>query len=432
MNRGRGKCLVAVGLLTASCDGGGTMAGPTPPADAPGALARVHLTPVVAATGEAFLVEFVLEKVAADSVEVELFLQAGRDLLLDGTPLSTLGRFGVYDDGSHGDRTAGDGTFSRDGLTLPVGPHGLESAFFDQAWFVGTGISFLENVQLTFRSIDIDVAGLPPHSIVAPDFATTPHASFLTHPLAVDLDSVRPLTRAYYAHLPDDRDVLMVLRAAPHVASNSGTAYLVEPWAEGIGQGPRLHDPSWGSERRLHAVVDLKRAIWVRGENPEGAFCLAIHELTHQWAAFTGPPLADRSGHWNDSVLARDDSGLGMDGVCRFNDLEMYLAGWLTPDSIIAPLSAEGLMIEDLIADLGQRFPSEGQERLALGLLVATEQALSPTEMAYFDRIIREFSAPTTALGGLTWMEATHGRSTLDPALPPAALGRIGPSDRAR
>jgi hypothetical protein len=101
----------------------------------------------------------------------------------------------------------------------------------------------------------------------------------------------------------------------------------------------------------------------------------------------------------------------------------MYLAGWLPPDSVTAPLSAEGMTIDDLIADLGPRFPANGQERLTLGLLVVAERALSPTEMAYFDRIIREFSAPTSTLGGLTWTEATNGKSILDPALPPAAPG---------
>lgn len=413
--------------LLAACDGGPAGLGPDGPATPPGNLVRVELTPVVAMAGEPFLLAFTLEDVTEPSLEVELQQLAGGQILVDGVPLLAGARFQVYDDGSHGDAAAADGIFSRGGLTLPVGPHGIEAAFFFSAhFFHGDGEeSFGDDVQLTFRSVDTALVGVPPVAAVAPEVAATSHAAFLTHPLAGQLDSVRPLTRAYYEHFPDDRDVLMVLRAGAHATLNSGTAWTVEPWAVGIGLQSFPRDPSWGSPRGLRKVVDLKRAIWARGDDPDGAFCLAIHELTHQWAAFTGHPLSSSDPHWRYSVLDRDASGLGFGGVCRFNDLEMYLAGWLPPDSVTAPLTADGMTIADLIADLGPRYPAEGKRDLTLGLIVVTETPLAPAEMAYFDRVIREFTAPSTPIGGLTWREATNGRSTFDPLLPsPAPASR--------
>jgi hypothetical protein len=143
-----------------------------------------------------------------------------------------------------------------------------------------------------------------------------------------------------------------------------------------------------------------------------------------------GLGLTTSDGHWS-GELDRDRSAFGVDGHCLHNDLELYLAGLLPPDSVTRPLSSGGTTIADVIAAHGARTPPAGEARsdFTAGLLVVTPSPLTDAGLAYFERVARGFGALDDPLG-TGWFGAMGGRSTLDLRLPRPGTAAIPVSAR--
>lgn len=385
-------------------------------------LVGLSVTPTVTGPDESFLLEIEVRGAEQPELEVQLQGRDGGPIRLDGRDLdSDLGSFVVYDDGTRGDRAPGDDVFTRVGLRLPPGPGGVASARVSSVRVRGVLFEIEQTVRLSFRSVDPDVAGQPPVVELGPDARATPRVLSLAHGRALDLgsDALAAIVGRYFELLPEDRDLVTVIRPSYVESDVSGVAYVIRPWAEGLGT--LTARPGFDEVApHVRAVLDVRAPIWLRSRfaSPDGAFCPLIHELTHQWAAYTGSPLSDATGHWVGGVLDRAMSGLGVSDVCRLNDLELYLAGWLPTDSLTTPLSFDGFSIQDLVEDIGPRVPAESPRDLTMSVIVLGDRLLSDQELAYYERVVAEVTAPSSGIGGLTWEEATGGRSRIDALLP--------------
>jgi hypothetical protein len=202
-------------------------------------------------------------------------------------------------------------------------------------------------------------------------------------------------------------------------SSASGVAVAISNAARGIGDpgisSYRVHNPGV-----LKTVVVLYNDPWRDHGRSAGAFCLPTHELAHTWAAFLHLGLS-AGGHWT-SEFVRSRSAFGVDGECVFNDLELYLAGLIPPDSVTGVLTRSGLTIADVMAAEGSRLPQwpGTQRNFNVAFIVSAREPLSRVELAYFETIAREYGERHSPLG-LTFEGATGGRATLNTRIPTPA-----------
>lgn len=402
-------------LAVLSCDDGPA----EPPVERPMRVFAMRVEPLVSVAGQPITLEARIRNAGgAEAVEF----------------LTDIGGFGwvrLYDDGTHGDAVAGDSIYTTNQLILPVDATGV-------GVFGMTHISHLraadgprtddwQHAKGAVRTIDTEVVPVPPIHDLASDLRATSHVVAMAR-AAFDLEAIGA---RYYQLLPDDRDFLVVLNAALQVGETaSGMAIHVRQGVQGIGAstGPRSH--TFGSEARLQMLVEITRSLFA--SNPGSGYCLVTHELNHRWAAFTGPPLSS-SAHWVPESLARDSSAFGVAGECLMNDLELYLAGLLPADSVVAPLTASGYGIADIVRVHGERSPdaSQAQRDFTVGFIVVYDRPLADHEVALFHHLAREYTAPETDLG-FNWADVTGGRSTLDSRLDLPERPAAGPSSEPR
>jgi hypothetical protein len=402
--RGAGR-RAAVGLgflllVVLSCDDGPT----EPPVERPIRVFAMRVEPLVSLAGQPLTLEARIRNAGGAEV-VEL--------------LAGIGGFDwvrLYDDGTHGDAVAGDSIYTTNQIVLPVDATGV--GVFGMSHISrlravgGPEAEDWRHAKGALRTIDTDVVPVPPIHDLAPDVRATSHVVAMVRD-AFDLEAIGA---RYYHLLPDDRDFLVVVNAAMQVGESlSGMAIHVRQSVQGIGASTGPRSRPFGSEARLQMLVEITRSLFA--SKPGSGYCLVTHELNHRWAAFTGPPLSS-SAHWVLESLARDSSAFGVAGVCLMNDLELYLAGFLPADSVVAPLTASGYGIADIVRVHGERSPdaSQAQRDFTVGFIVVYDRPLADHEVALFHHLAREYTAPETDLG-FNWADVTGGRSTLDSRL---------------
>ena len=404
-------------LVAAACRG------PEEPGETrrPLTLDSVRLGPVVTRPGEGFTLS--LHVTGAQSPRIHAHPAEQLDVRRDGALLDSLV---LYDDATNGDLAAGDGWFTLDGLVLPPTGHGVAATTLSEFSALHQPAaphadSFL--LRVSFRTADPATVGSPVVTLLAPDARATSRVVALLDPDARDLGepTLERIVRRYYELFADDRDLLVVVVVPPTVGDLwSARAYQMGNQVAGLGLGT-AEWRDFGSAGRLRLVVHSRMDVYT-GRDGAGSFCLLNHELTHRWAAYVGQPLADGAGHWRTGALARDTSALGDPYGCRFNDLELYLAGLLPADSVKDPLGRDGYTMAALVAAQGPRRPAYGKApaNFTLGFVVAYDVALSDHELAYFHYLAGEYTAAASALA-INWSEATGGRSRLTPEITPLA-----------
>lgn len=375
----------------------------------------LSITPVVALAGEAFTIELRVPGTAVPVLKLRPDRRLG--LIRDGVLLDSLL---LYDDGTHGDRAASDSHYTLNGLILPVGESGLAAStltFATELTVPGTrDTERIIQMKATFRSIDPSVISLPAVVDLAADAQATSRVLVLvrSNPLDVSYDALQAITTRYFELLPDDRDFLVV-EAPPTTGLDwSGRAWMVRIPAAGLGV-PATGRATFGSQSRLRLVVQASRGIYSPFGHIEGSYCLLIHEFNHQWAAYTGSPLADASRHWLFNRLNRPTSAFGLNGECVMNDLELYLAGLLPADSVVSPLDDGGYSLGDIVTRFGPRIPAwpTAQRDFTIGFVVVANAPLGDHEIAFFHYVAEQFTEDESPLGW-TWATATGYRSRLD------------------
>jgi hypothetical protein len=350
---------------------------------------------------------------------LQLGLQPGTDLLRFGERVEELL---LRDDGTQGDEVAGDGVFTVDGLSPPIGPTGIGSTTLGTVTLAAQAgestLGIVARPRLSVRAMDTALIARPVIDTVSyEDMQLTSRlAVIVTDTLDFTGTAKGEVVGRFYEAFADDRDWLVVMRAPTSEEAFDGQAIRLGNTIGGIGMSPIDARSSFGSAGRLDLVVELVRDFyWPRGEF-DGAFCLLTHELAHRWAAELGQPLASGS-HWA-AAFRRSQSALGHEGKCRFNRLELYLAGRLPADSVPEALTDSGMTIGDLVATHGRRRPTASRDNYRIGFIVVTPRPLSPTEITYFHHLAGEYAAPESPLG-LTFEGATGGRIRLDGVLTP-------------
>lgn len=360
----------------------------------------------------------------------------------------TGGFFDLFDDGTHGDRVAGDGIWSRGDIRVDAIPTPIRSYFFDRMRYTnGSGTQTI-SIQASGNNGQYGPArlgALDPSLRVVPDriqddLYITDHVAFLVQPDTLAellwLIGARPPTadilsvgQRVYEKFPDVFDFLILNPAADRRGGIRGALLSARNDVQGIGRPIADNSADWGSAGKLKAAFAL-------GLTESGP---VLHEIGHQWGLFIGQSLGLQqcsavhvgvagtgcgplggfdpdtlvdNGDGTYSVANRCTSvgGAGAD-VTAYNPLNLYTMG-LIPPSEVPPIpipvnvdcfsfvqdfaadtftfAADGITtitIEDLIAEHGSRVPdvAGSQKAFTLGWIVPTNRVLNSTETGWFE-----------------------------------------------
>jgi hypothetical protein len=378
---------------------------------------------------------------------------------VDGVPHPQTGGFiDLFDDGTHGDRVAADGIWSRGNLradAIPIPP--IRFAEFDRLQYTDAGGTQTISIQATGNNGQygpasmgqLDPALRATARPVQGDLWVTDHVAFLLD--AAALAELRWLLRArpptadilsvsqrVYESFPDAFDFL-ILNPGARVPGGLRGAYLsASNDVLGIGRPISDDTADWGSDGRLQGLMALN----LTDGGP------VIHEIGHRWSVFIGQDLGlqqcapahvgaagtgcgplggfeaeslvdNGDGTWSVSNQCTSFGGAGAD-VVPYNPLNLYLMG-LIPPSEVPPIpvpinvdcssvvqdfpnnrltfAADGIdtvTIEDLVAEQGPRVPdvSSSQKDFRLGWMVPINRVPTPTEAGWFQYRAEYISRP--------------------------------------
>ena len=251
----------------------------------------------------------------------------------------------LFDDGSHGDRNAGDGVFTLSEVTTEMLPP------YSMEFFQGKAGSAYIDIQVTYSNgqppdegythINVVAPGIVyPFQPVASNRVASEYALFVTDPdgkifhgepyPAVDREiDLSAATRMFYDLYPDDFDFLVVMpihrNFRPSYEYSEGPvpfATTVRAAADNIGVDDYYIDDTidYGCEERLLTVI----------YHTAGYGKMLTHEIGHTWSAFIGDQqgLQDKmTAHWN----ANSDLGgiMGISSHPMLTTRKLRWIGWV-------------------------------------------------------------------------------------------------------
>lgn len=371
-------------------------------------------------------------------------------LRVDGVPFPQTGGFlELHDDGTRGDRIAGDGIWTRDGITVSAVPlPAIREATFDLLRVTRPGGTETVN---THPASSPGQGGPALLGLIDPALRstarprssqlwTTEHVAFLfdtrafaelrwlirARPPTADIQSV---TRTLYRYVGDAFDFVVLMPGAHVPAGFRGVYLSVINDVSGIGRAIQDDSADWGSAGRLQSVLPLSFS----SAGP------VIHEINHRWGMFIGDELGFQQcaavhmgvagagcgalGGFDASTLVDNGDGTWSVGVDCFtaagppvdslpmNPLNLYLAG-LIPPAEVPPMpvpvnvdcasisqdfvartvtfAADGMVtrtIDQLIASAGPRLPDHtiAQRDFNLAWVVPVNRPPTPSEAGWFE-----------------------------------------------
>ena len=280
------------------------------------------------------------------------------------------------------------------------------------------------------------------------------------------------LARRVYREVPDRFDFLAVFTDQVVEDPRLVGSITVANRDHGIGMRVFDHARLFGSRKLEHIV--LMNSLSFYDEDPlrspripdhaqfPSTLAVLSHEMGHRWLASANQPLTapDGSGHWN-FFLDTDGSFMGgsqltdnADGtfttrevMTRFGPVDQYLMGLrgaeevkdfflvedatgvdeITSDAPVSGVTFSGqrrdLSVDDLIEQLGQRYPQPAERReFRMGFVFVVEQGSSPSRRALekLQKIRRSF--------GPFFRQATDGRALVRSWIPDGARLSVFPS----
>lgn len=450
-----GACLMFIDAALAVDSGCAELADPresglpTPPADVPQVLCAAFFPFAIALDGsEAARLEVRIIGSGLTAVALGHTLPIV-GLSVDGVEFPQTGGFiDLYDDGTRGDRVAGDGIWSRDGVRVSAPPlPPIRSSFFDRMRYTNSSGTETISIQAGGNNgqygparlglLDPTLRATPER--IEDDLYITDHVAFLIQPDTLAelrwLIGARPPTadilsvgQRVYEKFPDVFDFLILNPAADRRGGIRGALLSGQNTVEGIGRPLFDNTVDWGSAGRLKAAFPLS----LTDGGP------VLHEIGHQWGIFVGQSLGlqqcasvhvgvagtgcgplggfqpetlvdNGDGTYSVANFCLSIGGAGAD-VTTYNPLNLYQMG-LIPPSEVPPITvpinvdcfsfvqdfvndtftfaADGIKtitIEDLIAEHGVRVPDAAgsQKSFTLGWIVPTNRVLNPTETGWF------------------------------------------------
>jgi hypothetical protein len=361
-------------------------------------------------------------------VEVEL-TAAATSVTIDFNPAgSASSSIALRDDGSEGDRAAGDRIYSG---RLPVAPI-LAARTLDDVNRVFIGfLNVLNGSTATMRGnlfVDVytSVMGVYPVSRLSQFVQATTRVVNIHDAGYFTSRNLSNVTREFYRYFPDNYDVLNIV-FDPQRFENR-THFVVKNTVSGVGLSMTDSSATYGSGGRLTGISQFPISRLF-----DGVESGTLHELGHQWINFLrGAPFASGAPHWPYSSMASGIMGFSIGGTggqggnypCTitedprgylltpradtpvFNDIDLYLMGLLPAnevrtqfafaDQAAAPqVRCEGIFTgamtpitinEIMAAGGGPRVPAYGQapNNFTMATVLVTRNGLASPEMMSF------------------------------------------------
>jgi hypothetical protein len=402
-------------------------------------------------------------------------------LRVDGVSLSAGVPIVLYNDGTKGDRIAGDHIWSRGSFTSSVSltTRGIDYTFDQVTVTDDSGTSTKDLDTVLGGSFDRFQIGVVPTTSIesitssSEPLQVTGHAMNLIDPqLALRVRQVmggasvgtlpRDLSKRFYRYFPDDFDFLLFWPDFPAAPGGLfGVATVARNFVTGTGRSLFDNTDLFGSQGRLQNSIVLNLAA----NGP------TLHEMLHVWSNYTGSlfGLGQCSpGHWgvagvgegqhggfDPSTLVDNLNGTysvashglqanGGDSV-PFAPLERYLAGFLDPSQLapipvpvnvncssrsssggVVTFAADGidwLTIGEIESALGVRDPdwTESQKSFRSAYVIVSQRPLVEAEMAYIGGQARIMSGEAAGNGLYSFSAASGAGTTMgtDLVMPP-------------
>ncbi|MBM3744303.1 MAG: hypothetical protein FJW34_00725, partial [Acidobacteria bacterium] len=385
----------------------------------------------------------------ATRVEVATTGQSIRQVLLTYPELGAM-----YDDGSHGDRIAGDGIYTLSGVTMR-GAAGTMPYYGGTHGAAGFRVKIIKTdgteQEVTAVTYALVSAGQNfPTLQLADGLYATGSAFFVVDPKGEALDSVIPLGSvrcgrgAYaafhklYSVFPDVFDFVVVMPSGsildPARDYGENTPYFVRAKNEIRNIGVPLFDRTaeFGSQGRLRGMI----------YHSFGEGAILDHEIGHSWMASFGKrfelsecaqcygdhwnPYTDIGGQMGAFLLNVPGVAAGHlvangDGTFRvqqvdqsaqgYSKLDLYLMGLIPSSEVplvnklvnpdfsnpqrVTAQRVETYTIQQLVqAEGGERVPAfPTQKDFNLAFVAVKNKAFTPAEFAYFSLVARYFAS---------------------------------------
>jgi len=270
----------------------------------------------------------------------------------------------LYDDGTHGDKTVGDGIYTTTiTLTPPLPPatryhdHTVDWIRLDVFAYDSGGNRVNSIIDM---GTDINIGVIDPvqtwgSTLVTTNlYAATNSVNIVVPGLGDGVVQVRDLSNTIYQVYPDVFDSIVLVyvgntRAFNGFVGNWPHCNRVKVFESGLGIGVEDDTASYGSGGKLQSVLSLDNDI---------ATSSFLHEFSHRWTFYLSDPrlkLTDGSAvheltpstlvgqMGNGYYLSEQGSGdflvdyrpdAGFNGGNKFADWELYLMGYLAPASV--------------------------------------------------------------------------------------------------
>ena len=373
----------------------------------------------------------------------------------------------MFDDGTNGDLTAGDGTWSITFTPQEILVRNVPSRVFRP--ILGScnvaGFGSLNVIAEVWTS----AIGLRPIRTIDSTGQETDYIAnySATRNELMNFD-FRLWAQRFYASHGDEYDFLNFVL----VTGRRGNRFhmLVKNTVNGIGLQLFDNSSQYGSAGRLKGFNNFPIPSFFDGG--EKAFS---HEVGHQWINFLGGTVyAPGVPHWPRGSIAGNVMGFSQGGqggqggtfpftfsangaggylvgsadafiLSTFNSMELYLMGLIpaeevtpffvlnnqnlsvTPGLTLQPQDYTTVSVNEIIASAGPRIPAaaDAQRDFRVATIVISEQLLDPYAMAFYDYFARRaeaitplpFSSGLSSGTGNPWYLATGGRSTMTSAI---------------
>jgi len=374
----------------------------------------------------------------------------------------------LRDDGSAGDRVAGDGTYTAE---VPVAPiQNARTADDVNRVFIGF-LNLFSGSANVFRGnmfVDGYSADAGTYPIVRPGQFTqaTTRLVNIHDPGYFLTSNPSRVTQEFYRWFGDDYDVINLIYEPQRFANR--THSIIKNTVQGIGRTLTDGSAGFGSAGRLQGISQFPIPGFF-----DGAETGHIHEFGHQWINFlNASPYASGVPHWPKSTMATGVMGFSIGGQggqggsfrCEiveqsngtlrlnpatgapaYNDLDLYLMGLMPASEVrtqivfadqnaVAQLSCSGQIFsgpltrvgaDDVVRQFGLRVPAYGDapNRFRVATILVTRDELATPETMWLyswmvDRAELKTRVPThsgfTKEIGQPFFVATGGRGSLD------------------
>ena len=378
------------------------------------------------------------------------------------------GTLEMKDDGTGGDRRAGDGVFTArvpaPAIVGALRPDDVQRVFVGFLnVFAGTTSVFRGNMFADVYTADIGTTTI---AQLAPDVQATSRLVNLVDPLFLTDGNARRVAQAFYRYFDDGFDFLNIVSAPARFANRTHT--IVRNDVDGIGLARSDQSSQFGSAGRLRGYTLFPIPGFY-----DGASTGYSHETGHQWInQLRRGVFAAGAPHWPVSTMAtgtmgfsiggaggqggdfrcklvREDAGIRLTPVAEepvFNDFDLYLMGLIdagavqpqlvltgitTPPSCNGQLytgAATPVTVDTIIGEAGSRVPNSGgspKSFRAATILVSRDGLVSREAMWLYSWLTERAELQTSTLIhegfrkgiGNPFFVMTGGRATIDALL---------------